>query len=368
MGAIADVLAQKLSFSLQDPVGRQLTKLSTGRADAAVPTTLTAKSTVITLAEDTVDHTGGTFTLTVTFKSGETFTTGTIVFDRIIRGDSIHTISTDGTDHTGGDFTLTVLLLNGETFTTAAIAFDASAATTETAIDVAATAAPITGWTNGDITVSASGADLQDGTLTLTFDGTSVAGPNHVLTTMVDSRTGGVSPTPTLVNSTIGIEYQMDVAATLASITGWVNGDIVVSGGTDFQAGDIVLTFSGTSVTAIQQGTVSVDDALMTGGTSPADRVTITTSGQGARPARAVLENLGVIAIDATPPTEDEDASSTSVTAGPGLQSVSPNLIKGLMKEAAAEDGNNDAYFSIEAALYSGDRAPLMEQGTVVLP
>lgn len=92
----------------------------------------------------------------------------------------------------GGTFALTVKLFNGETFTTAVIAFDAIASVIETAIDVAATAAGVTGWTNGDITVS--GGDLNTAAVVLTFDGTSVASQKHFLT-VIDGAllTGGGS-------------------------------------------------------------------------------------------------------------------------------------------------------------------------------
>ena len=85
--------------------------------------------------------------------------------------DEIQEIAQYATNPIGGTFTLT-FTVNGETFTTAAIAYNASAATVETAIDVAATALPVTSWTNGDISVS--GGDLTTAALTLTFDGTSV--------------------------------------------------------------------------------------------------------------------------------------------------------------------------------------------------
>lgn len=87
--------------------------------------------------------------------------------------------SLSANDHTGGTFTLAFTLRSGETFTTAAIAFDATAATIETAIDVAATTASIVGWTNGDISVSGGAANANP--VVFTFDGTSVAGQNHGL-------------------------------------------------------------------------------------------------------------------------------------------------------------------------------------------
>lgn len=83
----------------------------------------------------------------------------------------------------GGTFTLTfdLNLATGD-FTTAAIAYNANAATVETAIDVAATLAGVTGWANGDITVS--GGPLTAGDLVLTFDGTSVDQLDHGQTTI----------------------------------------------------------------------------------------------------------------------------------------------------------------------------------------
>ena len=73
-------------------------------------------------------------------------------------------------------YTITVnLTVLGESFTTAGIAYNAVDTVIETAIDVAATALPDTSWTNGDISVSMGGsAGIDDGTVTLTFDGTSV--------------------------------------------------------------------------------------------------------------------------------------------------------------------------------------------------
>jgi hypothetical protein len=65
----------------------------------------------------------------------------------------------------------------GVSVTTAAIAYDAVDTAIETAIDVAMTAATFAAWTNADISVSMAGAaGISDGTVTLTFDGTSVLG------------------------------------------------------------------------------------------------------------------------------------------------------------------------------------------------
>lgn len=96
---------------------------------------------------------------------------------------SVHAIVADAAI-TSGNWTITVTLRSGETFTTANIAAAANAATIEGAIDSAATAASVTGWTNGDISVSGGGVDTAN--VVLTFDGTSVAGTRQPLTTVAD--------------------------------------------------------------------------------------------------------------------------------------------------------------------------------------
>lgn len=98
--------------------------------------------------------------------------------------DEVQVITQFASDPSGGDFTLTFTLRSGETFTTAAIAYNAVAATIETAIDVAATAASIVGWTNGDITVAGTTLLAAGGDITLTFDGASVALLSHGQTTI----------------------------------------------------------------------------------------------------------------------------------------------------------------------------------------
>ncbi len=97
-----------------------------------------------------------------------------------------------GTGVDGGTFTLTVTLNSGETFTTAAIAFGASAATIKTALNTAATAASIFGWTNNDI--ATSGGALTTAPLVLTFSGVSVAGKKHGLTVITSSLTASAAP------------------------------------------------------------------------------------------------------------------------------------------------------------------------------
>jgi len=84
--------------------------------------------------------------------------------------DEVQSIAAHVPTVSSGNFTLEFVLWGGETFTTAAIAFDANAATIETAIDVAATSAGITDWTNADISIALTG-DLTTNPATVTFDG-----------------------------------------------------------------------------------------------------------------------------------------------------------------------------------------------------
>lgn len=96
-----------------------------------------------------------------------------------------------GTD--GGTFTLTITLWSGESFTTGDIDHDANAATIETAIDDAAALAVVVGFTAGDITVA--GGPLTTDPVTLTFDGDSVAAQNHPLTVITSSLLASATPT-----------------------------------------------------------------------------------------------------------------------------------------------------------------------------
>ena len=105
--------------------------------------------------------------------------------------DEVQQIATHVATVSGGTFALTVTLFSGETFTTGNIAFAANAATITTAIDVAASGV-ITGWTNGDI--SLIGGDLNTAPIAFTYDGDSVKSQKHQ-TIIIDGAllTGGGS-------------------------------------------------------------------------------------------------------------------------------------------------------------------------------
>jgi hypothetical protein len=95
-------------------------------------------------------------------------------------------------DVDSGDFSLTFNLKNGQTFTTDLLLFDADAEAIEAAIDVAATAAGITGWQDGDIEVT--GGPLTDDEVILLFSGESVRHQNHEVTIDSDLEDSSEDP------------------------------------------------------------------------------------------------------------------------------------------------------------------------------
>lgn len=195
--------------------------------------------------------------------------------------DAVHDIAQSS--QTGGNCTLTITLRNGESFTTGNIAYDDDAATIEGAIDTAATSASITGWTNGDISVSGTAMNDADN-IVLTFDGDSVSGTAHPITVLTD-----------------------------------VDG----SGG-DWGA------------------------------------VSITTKGQTARYAWGVLQALGV--VSGAYPLQDAAESNSAFTVGDNYGKIPQWVIRELARECAAEDDNTSAYFSIVTTLPGiDDRAPLQQ-------
>jgi hypothetical protein len=149
-------------------------------------------------------------------------------------------------------------------------------------------------------------------------------------------------------------ETLIDSAATTASITGWTNGDISVSG-TAVDDGPIVFTFDGASVTLNNGLTVLVD---VDGAGGAWGAITQTTAGQTVRNALSILLSYGI--LTGTIPEQDAPATLQSFTKGTAAL-IPAHVVKSLMKEAAVEDANNSTYFSLESALMPQDRAPLIE-------
>lgn len=114
---------------------------------------------------------------------------------------------------TSGNWTLTVTVPGSSAFTTASLSFDINAAELETAIDTAATSAGVTGWMNGDISVSGA-ADINAGDLVLTFDGTSVAKKVIAACTTADVDLNDSTP-PVVAETTAGVAPNANPTTTL---------------------------------------------------------------------------------------------------------------------------------------------------------
>lgn len=143
--------------------------------------------------------------------------------------DEVQTVVQFTSDPSDGTFTLAFVMNNVEAFTTAGIAYNANAATIEGAIDTAASGV-VTGWTNGDITVTggtllAAGADVV-----LTYDGSSVAGLNHTLVVLDGaSLTGGGVDDPASLTTTEG-QTNRTAWAALGAMGIAAEGDVPVQG------------------------------------------------------------------------------------------------------------------------------------------
>lgn len=113
--------------------------------------------------------------------------------------DEIQTIQITGSP-TGGTWELQLQLSGYAQIDVSGLAHDISAAALETAIDGACTGV-VSGWTNGDISVS--GTDILN-TLTLTYDGNSVDEKNHRTPTADISGLTGGTPAFSPATSTPG--------------------------------------------------------------------------------------------------------------------------------------------------------------------
>lgn len=175
MGVFADLLSNAKSFKSTSPIGRYLTSIINRQLDPAIPAAAAATDAVHDIAQAT---------------------------------------------QTGGNCTLTITLRNGESFTTGNIAYDDNAATVEGAIDTAATSASITGWTNGDISVSGTAMNNADN-LVLTFDGDSVKETIHPITVLTDvDGSGGAWGAVSITTPGQGARYAFGAMIALGLLDG----------------------------------------------------------------------------------------------------------------------------------------------------
>ncbi|MHA2266127.1 MAG: hypothetical protein ACXAEN_27345 [Candidatus Thorarchaeota archaeon] len=223
---------------------------------------------------------------------------------------------------------------------TANIAFDANAATIESAIDTAITAAgTVPGWTNGDISVAVT-TTLVAGDGTLTYDGASVDDTAQGLATIDGTLLTGGGSANTIVRTNIGH----------APVSGWTASDISVALTGDLTTNPATFTYDGTSVAGANHGTMVVDDTLLTGGGS-AGAVTVSTAGQTTRPALAVLRSMNAVS---TVPDQGDTAGLVVVgVAGSMYLNPSADVLRALALQAAIDDDND----ALETAILDGLRA-----------
>lgn len=178
-------------------------------------------------------------------------------------------------DQTAGTMDFTFLLEDTQTFDVTGIDWDSTASALQTAIDSAASGV-ITGYTNGDISVTGGPFASGGAATVITFDGASVQG-NHDLIVVDSSNLTLIGQEQTLTpgNHTSGtmdftftledsqtfdillvdwdttasaLQTVVDSAAA-SSISGYVAGDIDVTGGPlGFGGANTIVTFSGASV------------------------------------------------------------------------------------------------------------------------
>jgi len=149
------------------------------------------------------------------------------------------------------------------------------------------------------------------------------------------------------------VESAIDSAATSASITGWTNGDIAVTG-TAVDEGGLVFTFSGDSVSGTNHPITILTDDDGAGGAWGA--FSLTAPGQSARYALDVLIALGAVSA-AVVAEQTAEASNSGFVAGVNFNKVPGWLVLALAREMAAEDGNNNTYHTVVESLPMEDRA-----------
>ncbi len=144
------------------------------------------------------------------------------------------------------------------------------------------------------------------------------------------------------------VETAIDSAATTASVVGWTNGDITVSGGA-VNANPVVFTFDGASVTGQNHSTIVVADVDGAGGAW--GTVTVTTEGQENRSAWAVMNLMNV--VSGAPPIQGTILPLT-VNGERGSMHLNPNadVLRALASQAGIDDGSD----AVKTAILDGLR------------
>jgi len=133
------------------------------------------------------------------------------------------------------------------------------------------------------------------------------------------------------------IETAIDAAATTASVVGWTNGDISVSGG-DANTAATVFTFDGTSVAGLNHAAIVPADVDLDDNTPGV--VTTTTAGTAGNAAWGCLVAMGIATNADIPEQGDAPADFTSVSNPSHANYPSEGLIRALASTAAILDDN----------------------------
>ena len=179
-----------------------------------------------------------------------------------------------------------------------------------------------------------------------TYNG-SVSGGSFTLSlTLADGTTFTTVNTIHNANNSI-IETSIDEQGA-NFVTGWTNGDILVTGG-NMTTTPIVLTYSGSTVNGANHAQVVINDVDLSGGGTVGD-VSTTTNGQTDRPAMAALNAMGV--IDSPPPAQGSYAGLTATStreSNPFLPRQ--EVLQALAMQAAIEDDADGLYAALMTAM-----------------
>jgi hypothetical protein len=140
------------------------------------------------------------------------------------------------------------------------------------------------------------------------------------------------------------IEAAIDAAAA-TKVPGWVDGDIVVTGG-PLTTTPAVLTFSGASVAGKNHGLTTGSSAGLTGG-GTLGAIAETTAGLPVRRALAALVVLGILDAAGIQVHGDVSGYTAQNVRGSFPHQLSEETVRDIIRQAAVED--NDA--ALETAL-----------------
>ena len=287
--------------------------------------------------------------------------------------DEVQSVAAYSGTYTGGNYTLTITPPVDSPVTTANIAHNANAATIEGAVNTVCTG-NITGWTNGDISVS--GGDLTSAPVVLTFDGSSVDNLNFDATVIadVDLTDGSANAANTITTNVGSITFTADAVGTA------YNGEIIYLSDTGALSvtyntanTTFLITYNGgttnhtqvedevdTNMTAnptwpqfecsTTNGANTVDavddtlNAVTVGGldVGALGAVSTVTAGQSQRYAWGVMWALGLISVTDLPIYGDALATDVTLWAQPSENPQYPNAaLRGILAEQATIDDDN---------------------------